>query len=297
MSLAHRFVSLLLITASLSFSALLYAANTAEVKAIRYPAWTEVAGQKIPLSPGMLVRPGEQIVSGDDARVLFGLPDGSEMKLGQKASLRISRLETSSVPGGTDMDMGLSLLAGKFRYAAGAIAKLTGKRKVDLKLSTATIGIRGTDYWAMTDKEHDAVCLFEGKVEVLTQEQESVALDKPTAFWVRFFDKPAQAPGNATAAELAQFLGWVEIAPGTGVAVEGGRWRLIAGAEQTVREAQSLSKALQEQGYPALVAKSYGLYEVRINELATRADAEALLKKLQTAGNLLGSEPKVVVTR
>lgn len=297
MTLPHRFVLLLLGAASFFFSPLLQAAASAEVKAVRYPAWIEAGDQKTPLFPGMRVRPGEQVGSGDDARVLFGLPDGSEMKLGQQASLRISRLDTASVPGGTDMEMGLSLLAGKFRYAAGAIAKLTGKRKVDLKLSTATIGIRGTDYWAMTDKEHDAVCLFEGKVDVLTQEKEIVALDKPTAFWVRYFDKPAQAPGNATAAELVQFLGWVEIAPGTGVAVENGRWRLIAGAEKTAAEAQSLNKALREQGYPAHVARNYGLYEVRINAFATRADAEAQLKKLQAMNGLLGSAPKVVVTR
>lgn len=297
MSLPSRFAPLILIAFGMCFSPLLQAAGTAEVKAVRYPAWIEAGNQKTPISPGMQLRPGEQVVSGDDARILFGLPDGSEMKLGQKASLRISRLDTASVPGGTDMDLGLSLLAGKFRYAAGALAKLTGKRRVDLKLATATIGIRGTDYWAMTDKEHDAVCLFEGKVEVLTQEQESVALDKPTAFWVRFFDKPAQAPGNATAAELAQFLGWVEIAPGTGVAVEGGRWRLIAGAEKTAGDAHTLSTALRDQGYPALVARNYGLYEVRINAFATRADAEAQLKKLQATSGLLGNDPKVVVTR
>jgi hypothetical protein len=292
-----RLVRLFLFHAAVLSSCVLHAAGTAEVKAVRYPAWIEAGEQKTPLQPGMRVRPGDQLVSGDDARVLLGLPDGSEMKLGQKARLTISRLSTSGIPGGVELDLGLSLLSGKFRYAAGAIAKLTGRRKVDLKLATATIGIRGTDYWAMTDKEHDAVCLFEGKVEVETQEQESIVLDKPTAFWSRFFDKPAQPPGNATAADLAQFLGWVEIAPSTGVAVEGGRWRVIAGAEKSTADAQELNRTLRTQGYPAAVARSYGLYEVRINAFATRADAEALLKKLQATSGLLGSDPRVVVTR
>jgi hypothetical protein len=288
---------LLAVSFLLLSSAIHAAPNGADVKAIRYPAWIEQNGQKIPLAPGMAIHAADAVVSGDDARVLFELPDGSEMKLGQKARFSISKLATTSVPGGVNMDVGLSLLVGRFRYATSAISKLTSKRNVTLKLSTATIGIRGTDFWAMTDKERDAACLFEGKIEVATAEQEIVPLDKPTAFWNHYFDKPPQPAGNATAEELAQFLGWVEIAPGTGVAVQGGRWRLIAGAEKNAGDAQALGKALREQGYPAIIMKNYGLHEVRINQFATRADAEAQLKKLQALPGLVGNDPKIIVTR
>lgn len=272
-------------------------AGSIEAKAVRYPAWVEHGERRTPLQPGMHLRAADVVASGPDARVLLSLPDGSEIRLGQHARLSIDRVDVAQAAGGVDLNMGLALLTGHFRYAASTLAKLTNRRKLDLKLSTATIGIRGTDYWAMTDKEHDAVCLFEGAVDVQTQEQESILLDKPTAFWLRYFDKPAQPPGNASAAQLAQFLGWVELAPGSGVAIADGRWRLIAGAEKNRQDAEALSKGLREQGYPAVLVKHAGLHEVRLNKFATRADAEALLKKLQTQAGLLGSEPRVLLTR
>ena len=272
-------------------------ASSIEVKAVRYPAWVENGGRKTPLQPGMQARASDVVASGEDARILFSLADGSEVRLGQNARLSIGRIDIVQTGGGVDLDMGLSLLAGHFRYAATTLSKLTNRRKLDLQLSTSTIGIRGTDYWAMTDKEHDAVCLFEGAVEVQTQEKESITLDQPTAFWIRYFDKPAQAPGNATAAQLAQFLGWVELAPGSGVAIADGRWRLIAGVEKNRAAAAALSKDLRERGYPALVVKRTGQYEVRLDKFASRADAEAQMKKLQAQSGLLGSEPKVVLTR
>lgn len=297
MRLISRLAGSLLTVTCLLIGAPSHAAGSADIKAVRYPAWVENGERKTPLVPGMQIKPSDIVVSGEDARILFSLPDGSEMRLGQKARLSIGRIEASKTPSGTDLDMGLSLLAGHFRYASNALGKLTGKRKLELRLTTATIGIRGTDYWAMTDQEHDAVCLFEGAVDVQTQEKEAIALDKPTAFWVRYFDKPTQPPGNASAAQLAEFLGWVELAPGSGVAIGNGRWRLIAGAEKTADTAQALGKSLREQGFPARVSKSSGLHEVRIDRFATRADAEAQLKKLEAHGGLLGSEPKVVLTR
>lgn len=271
--------------------------NLTEVKAVRYPAWIEQGTQIVPVQPGTQLRPGDVLASGDDARVLMVMPDGSEMKLGQKARFSITHLESTEVPGGTHIEAALNLMAGRFRYATTALSKLTGKRSMELKVSTATIGIRGTDFWALTDNERDAVCLFEGKVDVLTQEQEVVTLDKPTAFWNRYFDKPAQAAGNASAEELVQFLGWVEIAPGTGVAVNNGRWRLLAGNEKTAAQAHALATVLRTKGYPAVVVRNYGLYEVRLNQLATRADASALQKKLEAQSGLLGTDPKIVVTR
>lgn len=272
-------------------------ASSIEVKAVRYPAWVENGDRKTPLQPGMQARASDLVATGEDARILFSLADGSEVRLGQNARLRIGRIDIVHAGGGVDLDMGLSLLVGHFRYAATTLSKLANRRKLDLQLSTSTIGIRGTDYWAMTDKEHDAVCLFEGAVEVQTQEKENITLDQPTAFWIRYFDKPAQAPGNATAAQLAQFLGWVELAPGSGVAIADGRWRLIVGAEKKRADAVALSKGLRAQGYPTVVVKRTGEYEVRLDKFASRADAEAQLKKLQAQGGMLGNEPRVVLTR
>lgn len=299
MSVCRSFMHLLAFNLILLFSPLLHAAGLsgAEVKAVRYPVWLESAEQKTPLTPGMRVRAADTIVTGKEARLLLTLPDGSEIKLGQLARLEINRLESKQRADGLDMQAALNLLQGHFRYVAGALTKLTSKRQLDLRLSTATIGIRGTDYWAMRDEQHDAVCLFEGAVDVRTQDQGVIALEQPSAFWVRYFDQPAQAPGNASAAQLAQFLGWIEVAPGSGVAIHNGRWRLLAGIEARVADARALKQVLYALGYPASVVKSGSNYEVQIDHFASRADAEAQLKRLQAEGGLLGTNPKVMLAR
>ena len=69
----------------------------------------------------------------------------------------------------------------------------------------------------------------------------------------------------------------------------------LPGTERGVElEARELAAKLREAGYPAEVAKNHGKHEVRINFFATRADAEASLKRL---GGLSGNEAKVVAAR
>lgn len=292
----RRALSLTVLTAVSLFLSPAQAADIT-VKAVQYPAWVEKDAQKIPLTPGMSLKPQEVVASGKQARVLLTLPDGSEIKLGETSRFKASSLQAKAGAGTNNMEASLQLLTGSFRFATTTLAKLSGQRKVDVQLASATIGLRGTDYWAMVDAEHEAVCLFEGKVEVAHPEQGLIPLDQPTAFWVRYFSKPPQAPGNATAEELKKFLGWVEMQPGNGVAVEKGRWRVVVAAESAAAEAQAINGRLREQGYPSALVKSYGLNEVRISDLATRADAESLLKRLTATPGLTGANSKIVATR
>jgi hypothetical protein len=263
------------------------AAPAAEVQAVQYPAWLDRNGKLTPLSPADGVRSSDTVVSGSGSRVMLGLADGSQIKLGSEGRFAIEQLSIQN----------FKLIKGFFRYSSSALGKLSGKRNIDLKVSTATIGVRGTDYWAMTDAAHDAVCVFDGKVEVATQDQGVINLDQPTAFWARFFDKPSQPAGNATPAELARFIASVEPVPGNGVAIVNGRWRIVAAAETTATAAQAINKSLREQGYPAEVARNHGLNEVRINYFASRTDAEATLKRLTAQEGLTGRDAKVVAAR
>ena len=52
------------------------------------------------------------------------------------------------------------------------------------------MGIRGTDFWSMTDAEHDAVCLFEVHVAVQRDARPDIALTQPGAFWVTYTGQP-----------------------------------------------------------------------------------------------------------
>lgn len=294
--MSSRFARLLLASLVLAISSLAHAAS-ADVQAVQYPAWLERNGQKTPLSPGDGLRGGDTILGGNDSRILLGMADGAQIKLGGNSRFMIEKLSIQTRAGSTSVDAGFKLAEGFFRYSSSVLGKLSGKRNIDLTVRTATIGIRGTDYWAMTDAEHDAVCVFDGKVEVATKDQGVIALDQPTAFWTRFFDKPAAPAGNATPAQLAKFIASVEPMPGNGVAIANGRWRIIAAEADKLGEARDLAGKLREAGYPAEVAKNHGKHEVRINFFATRADAEASLKRLSEQSGMTGSDAKVVASR
>jgi hypothetical protein len=255
-------------------------ASAFTVEAVQMPAWRNEAGARVPLSPGDTVNPQQEVQTGEKAGLVLRVPEGSLVRLGEKTQLGIQRLEVQEVEGRTAVRSQLRVFEGFFRFTTSTVAKVLGDRQIDVGVRTATIGIRGTDFWAMTDDKHDAACLFEGNVALETRDQGALTLDKPTAFWARFFDQPVKPVGNATPDELAKFLASTELKPGQGVAVPGGRWRVVAAALPAVAGAQQLAARLRGEGYPAVVKLRKGQHEVRLNGLASRADAEAVLAKV-----------------
>lgn len=258
------------------------------VQAVQYPAWLERDDQRVPLAPGDALKSGDTVVSGADSRIVVGLSDGAQVRLGNDSRFVIDKLDARADDGVQQVDGRFTLLVGVFRYSTGVLGKLRGERTIELSLRSVVIGIRGTDYWAMTDEEHDAVCLFDGKVELTTRDQGVINLDLPTAFWARFFDKPAEPAGNATPAQLAKFVASVEPVPGNGMAIVGGNWRVLAAAADSAGAARELTGRLRAAGYPALIVKRNGRHEVRVNHFATRRDAEAALKRMGAQPGLTG---------
>ncbi len=266
--------------------------NTLTVEAVQMPAWTTQAGLRVPLSPGDSVTTAQEVETAAGAALVLRMPEGSIIKLGEKSRLGIQRLEVDPADGYMAVRSEMKLFEGFFRFATSAVAKVVGERQIDLNLRTATIGIRGTDFWSMTDAVHDATCLFEGQVDLATRDQGALTLDKPTAFWARFFEKPVQPVGNATPDELNKFLKSTELKPGSGVAVAGGRWRVVAAAAPTAHAAAVIAARLRAEGYPVQIKQkamgSRPVHEVRINSLATRADATAVLAKIGAIDGVAG---------
>ena len=122
---------------------------------------------------------------------------------------------------------------------------------------------------------------------VMRQAKDGILLDKPGAFWVVFTGEPEKPAGQATPDQLAKFIGQAEMQPGSGVLLQGGRWRAVAASLTSVADAAALRTRLQAAGYPAEMLTKAGRHEVRINHLATRNDAEAVVKQLQ-ANKALG---------
>ena len=98
--------------------------------------------------------------------------------------------------------------------------------------------------------------------------------------------------GNATPDELNKFLASTELQPGKGVAVEGGRWRVVAATLASDAAAAALAKRLQGRGYPAVIrtkdVAGKTVHEVRLNQLATRSDAQAVLDRIASVEGVNG---------
>lgn len=261
----------------------------AVIEAVQLPAWVERAGQRRPAQPGDKLLVNDTAVTADTSRMLLRLPDRSTIKLGEKTEFRIQSLEVEQTGSArpTHTQSALRLITGVFRYSTDYASKALGNtRDISLQLATATVGIRGTDFWSMTDADHDAVCLFEGSVAVLREKTEDILLDKPGAFWVIRTNQPEKAAGQATPEDLKKFIAQAELTPGSGILLEGGRWRTVAGVVPSSSAATALRSRLRAAGYPSEVRSKQGGFEVRINKLATQADAQAVLDRLQRNANL-----------
>jgi len=264
------------------------AAPAAVVEGVQMPAWVERAAigavRRLPLAPGMELRGGDELRTGVGARVYVKLAEGSLVKLGENASLRI--LEIAPERGGF-FKAALHVLEGAFRFTTDLLAKQR-RREVSIRVANVTAGIRGTDLWGKSVPEKQVVCLIEGKVEVGAEGEAPVLMDAPRQFYQRL--KGATQPiGFVDATQLAQWALETEIADGGGAARRGGKWKLTLARAGTQGGALEVYDRLRDAGYAAEIhpvkSKDGHDYLVRISHLPTKGDAEALAERLRgTAG-------------
>lgn len=270
------------------------AAPAAVVEGVQMPAWAEraVAGgiRRIPLAPGLELRGGDEVRTGAGSRVYLKLAEGSLVKLGENASLRI--LELAPDRGGF-FRAALHVLEGAFRFTTDTLAR-ERRRDVSIRVANVTAGIRGTDLWGKSLAERQVVCLIEGKIEVGAEGEAPVAMDQPRQFYRR--EKGQTEPvGFVEPAKLIEWAAETEIADGQGAARQGGKWRVTLASAATQAEALDVYGQLRTAGYAAEIhpAKAGGkrIYHVRISRLPTKADAEALATQLRGMHGV--GEPRV----
>jgi hypothetical protein len=279
----HMFAALLAVAALPA-----QAAPAAVIEGVQMPAWVERAEvgaiRRYPLAPGAELRGGDEVRTGSGARLYIKLAEGSLVKLGENASLRI--LEIAPERGGF-FKAALHVLEGAFRFTTDLLAK-ERRREVSIRVATVTAGIRGTDLWGKSAPEREIVCLIEGKIEVGAEGETPVLMDQPRQFYQR--EKGETQPvGLVDATQLAQWARETEIAEGRGAARSGGKWKVTLARAATQGGALEVYDRLRDAGYAAEIypvkAKDGHDYLVRISRLATEADAESLAERLRgTAG-------------
>ena len=278
-------------TAALSLAAgVSPAAPAAVVEGVQMPAWVERDAKRLPLAPAMELKGGDELRTGAGARIYVKLSEGSLVQLGENASLRLQ--DMASERDGL-FKATMNVLEGAFRFTTDLLKK-GNRREVNITVRTVTAGIRGTDLWGKSTEDRQIVCLIEGKIEVGAQGETAVTMDQPQQFYQRV--KGQTLPiGKVADAQLAQWAKETAIEKGRGAARRGGKWKVTLATVDTQEAALAVYDAVRAAGYAAAVmpvtAGDKTLYHVRITQLPSRADAEALAGQLR--GKYGVTEPKV----
>ena len=259
-----------------------FAAPAAVVEGVQMPAWVERGdGRKVPLAPGMELKAGEQVRTGANSRLLLKLSEGSLVKLGENAQLKIDELKADE---GGIFKAALRVAEGAFRFTTEALMK-NRRRAVNITVATVTTGIRGTDVWGKSAPNgRQVVCLIEGRVEVGAEGEKPVVLDQPRHFYQRNQGETAPV-GFVDPAQLAQWAQETEIAPGQGAARAGGKWKVTLVSADTQEVALAVYDQVRSNGFAAEIhpakAGDKRIYIVRIGSLPSKAEAEALATQLK----------------
>ncbi len=261
----------------------------AVIDGVQMPAWLERDGRRVPLAPGMELRAGDRITTGNGSRVQVKLAEGSVVKLGENGRLVLAEVQ----PAKELFKAALHVLEGAFRFTTDIVAKAR-KREVSVRVAQVTAGIRGTDFWGRSRADRQVVCLIEGVIEVGADGEQAVTMDKPLQFYQR--DKGQTQPvGFVAVDQLAQWARETEIEAGKGAARVGGRFSVQLAAADTQDAALAVYDQARAAGFPAeLAPRREGdkvVYYVRIRHLPSRAEAQALASRLK--GSFGIEEPKV----
>ncbi len=263
--------------------------SAATVELLRAPAWLEVADRRIPLAAGAMVRALQTVVTGEGARVVLKFPEGSVVALGASSRLTIEALDYKKSEGASLLNAAFRLAVGTLRYVTALTEKLNGNnRRVSFSTATATIGIRGTRFWAQSNAQHEMVCLFDGKVDIARANEPLAVLDAPNAFWTAPADQAALPVSIATAEQLRGFGGQVAAPEGSGLAKPGGSFS-IANNIWLESRAKALASQLAELGFVATVTPcatgAASMFDVTVSALASADDARAVATQLSSMVN------------
>lgn len=154
------------------------AAPAGVVEAVRQPAWVERGGKKVPIEAGASLSERDALTTGEGGRLRVRLPEGSAVKLGEKAGLTIEKAQAGGV------FRGVLVAVGAFRFTTDPERKDV-KRDIEVRALNATAGVRGTDFWGKSTRERTFIVLIEGRIEVSSPGRPPVTIDSPLAYYER----------------------------------------------------------------------------------------------------------------
>ena len=258
-------------------------ARTLTVEGVVSPAWVERAGKREPLTVGMQLSDKDRVITGERARVMLRMSEGSAVKLGENATLALDGLsEKKSADNTTLVSASLDVAKGAFRFTTGVFGNPRATRDVKVKLGTITAGVRGTDLWGRSLSAEDLVCLLEGRISVRHEKQDFV-MNEPLQFFIAPRNEKPKPVGKVPQKQIDEWSRETEIIEGQGATRAGGALRVELMRTADANAARALEARLKAAGYPAVIDPvPDGRYAVCVLGIATAKDRDALQARLNT---------------
>ncbi len=245
------------------------------VEAMQMPAWYDRDGQSYPLKPGTKLFSGDIVRTGNSARALLRMEEGSLIKLGEGAKLNFTTLKPAAKKEGVFAAL-LNVARGAFRFTTTSLGK-NRKRNIDVKIGAITAGIRGTDIWGSANTEKDILCLIEGEISAQRDGEAAFPMTDPLSFYIVPKDKPALPVAPVPEAKLAKWAEETETQQGWGLLTTEGKWAVNLMSLQNASAASKQQQQLNEAGYATQIQKTVineqSWLRLRIEGFSTREDA------------------------
>jgi len=149
-----RILLLLLMTSGLF-------ANIGSIMAMKGSAVVERSGSSVVAKTGLILLQGDSIRTQVKSRVQVMLRDETVVTIGAKSSFSFEEYTLD----GANSKVTMKASRGFFRSVTGKIGKLAPER-FKVKTASATIGIRGTDFWGITGGETERVTCNKGAIVI-----------------------------------------------------------------------------------------------------------------------------------
>jgi len=273
---------LFLLTISFLLTSTVYAAG-GRVEALQMPAWLERGGVLSALEPGIILQPGDKLISGANARLLLKMDDGSLVKLGEKAELNIDKLIPAEEEQGF-FEATLRLIKGAFRFTTSTLGEKR-RRQVSVSIGSITAGIRGTDIWGSSTVEKDILCLIEGKITAKRAGEPEFKMQDPLSFYIVPKNKPALPVAPVPEEKLAKWANETELQDASGILSIDGKWAVNLMSVTNNASVRPIMASLTAAGYAAqiesTVIKGRNWYRLKVSGFKTRQDASAFAKTIE----------------
>ncbi len=136
-------------------------ADIGNIMAVKGEAKVLRDGEEIVAVSGLALLRGDNIITQARSRVQVMLKDETVVTIGAKSKFSFDEYLFD----GANSKVAMSSSRGFFRSVTGRIGKLAPQR-FKVKTASATIGIRGTDFWGVTGGEREKFTCNRGKIVV-----------------------------------------------------------------------------------------------------------------------------------